>query len=350
MGGTSWSTSHYTDRVQSVAASGGPTFKHDADVRTGVVKNAIHESLDPKLFKGGIRESRDSDAHPNSTPIVVAFDVTGSMASVPKKLQTVLPRLMGLLLRKGYIVDPQVLMASIGDYNGSNMRGGSYSWSHQNPDGTFSGLGDKAPCQIGQFESGIEMDIDLTNMFLEGRGGGQTPPQESYQLIWYFASRKAQSDAWEKRTKKGYLFTIGDESPYDRTPKEEIFNVFGDSIQEADIPTDRLLMEVKDRWEVFHIIPTTTNHGNDPRIHAAWSSLLGPEFVIRIDNVNTICEVIGSTIGLMEGTTTQEDLGQDLRDVGTDAAAADNVVRSMDSVARSAATRRGISTGPTERL
>ena len=35
--------------------------------------------------------------------------VTGSMGGVPRKLQTKLPELFGLLLRKDYCTDPQLL-------------------------------------------------------------------------------------------------------------------------------------------------------------------------------------------------------------------------------------------------
>lgn len=343
MGGSRWSDDHYTDREREVAASGGPTFKHDADVRAGVVAKATHETLDPKNLKNGIRESRDSDAHPNSNAIGIVFDVTGSMLGVPKQLQTVLPRLMGLLIRKGYIADPQVLMAAIGDYNGT-YKGG---------DGFYTRVeGDDSPLQVGQFESGIEMNDDLTRMHLEGGGGGQSPPQESYQLAWYFAARKTSCDCFEKRGKKGYLFTIGDERPYGRVTRQEILDVFGDTIQEESIPTSRLIEEAKRKWELFHIIPAATHHGKDPALRGVWADLIGPEFVITIDDANNICEVIGATIGLMEGNVDQEGLHLDLRDVGTSVVNAAKVSVATEGVAKTALARRATvgSSESTERL
>lgn len=348
MGGSSWSDDHYADRTAHRAATHTPTFKHDADVRAGTARTTIHETLDPKLFKGGVRESRDSDAHPNSKPVVVFFDVTGSMEGVPRQLQTVLPKLMGLLLRKGYIVDPQVLMGAIGDYNGqSTDASGAY----------IRGFGgDRAPVQIGQFESGIEMDNDLTNMFLEKGGGGQQPPQESYQLAYYFAARKTSCDAWEKRHEKGFLFTIGDERPYSRVTKQEILDVFGDTIENASIPTSQLIRECQERWEIFHIIPAETSHGRDPELRRVWGDLIGAEQVITIEDANNICEVIGSTIGLMEGNTDQEAVVSDLKDVGTSASAAKKVAKALDGVAKTALARRGAdpaskgSSDTTERL
>lgn len=328
MGGSRWSDDHYADRVAHRVATSTPTFKHDVDVRAGRAATTIHATLNPLGIK--VREARDSIEHPNSKPVGVFFDVTGSMGGVPRQLQTVLPKLMQLLLQKNYILDPQILMGAIGDYNGS---GRDHAGNYQPP-------GDRAPFQVGQFESGIEMENDLTNMFIEGGGGGQSPPQESYQLAYYFAARKTVSDAWEKRNEKGYLFTIGDERPYSRVTKGEILAVFGDTI-EGDIETSTLIREVQDRWEVFHIIPTETSHGKDPALRAAWAEVLGSEHVIMIDDATNICEVIGSTIGLMEGSVDTAKLVDDLKDAGTTASDAKKVVSALDGVARTALTRRG---------
>ena len=316
MGGSRWSDDHYTDRVAHRVAASIPTFKHDDDVRKGRAATTIHPTLDPKGLK--VREARDSDAHPNSKPVIVMFDVTGSMQSVPRQLQTVLPKLMALLLQKGYIVDPQLLMGAIGDAQT-----------------------DRAPLQVGQFESGIEMDDNLTNIFLEGNGGGQVPPQESYELAFYFAARKTSCDAWEKRRQKGYLFTIGDERPYPQVTRDEIDHVFGEKIEGSTIPTAQLIKEAQEKWECFHIIPTETNHGRDPELRRVWNELLGAEHVITIDDANTICELIGSTIGLMEGSVDADKVVEDLKETGTTASTAKKVVSALDGVAKTALARRG---------
>jgi hypothetical protein len=180
MGYSSYSDDFYNDRVANRVATNTPTFSYDADINAGKVKAGVHDSLN---IKGKIRESRDSKEHPNSTPIAVIFDETGSMGEVPRIMQSKLPQLMGLLLRKGYIEDPQVLFGAVGD------------WPNR----------EAAPLQIGQFESGIEMDDNITHIYLEGNGGGQK--HESYQNALYYFAHRTSCDAYEKRGKKGYCNT-----------------------------------------------------------------------------------------------------------------------------------------------
>ena len=100
MGYSSYSDDFYKDRVVTRAATSTPTFKHDADVKSGKVSTALNPLLD---INGKIRESRDSAEHPNSTAIAVFCDVTGSMSRVPSIVQGAIPQLMGLLLRKAYM-------------------------------------------------------------------------------------------------------------------------------------------------------------------------------------------------------------------------------------------------------
>jgi hypothetical protein len=305
MGYSSYSDDFYKDRVDHRAKTGTPTFVHDAAVRSGKVKAGVHDSLN---IKGKIREARDSKEHPNSTPIAVIFDETGSMAEVPKVMQSKLPQLMGLLLRKGYIEDPQVLFGAIGDYNN----------------------GETAPLQIGQFESGIEMDDNITHIFLEGQGGGSY--EESYQNALYFFAHRTQCDAWEKRGKKGYLFLIGDEKAYSRSTKAELEELIGDGAQ-GDASLEAIVAAAKERWEVFFIIPKGTSHWGDPALETFWKKHLGQN-VIKLEDPAAVCEVIGATVGICEGTATGDSIAADLKSVGTRDSIVHVATASVDAIAK----------------
>src|SRR5262245_39285696 len=178
MGSTRWSDEHHKDRARLRKASGRDAFEHDEDVRRGRVARGVHQKMNPLGVT--VRESRDSDAHPESRAVAVLFDVTGSMQAVPRILQESLPRLMGLLIRKGYLDHPHILTGAVGD-----------------------ATSDDAPLQVGQFEAGIEIEEDLAKLFLEGGGGGTL--SESYELAMYFMARHTSLDCFEKRGKRGYL-------------------------------------------------------------------------------------------------------------------------------------------------
>jgi hypothetical protein len=196
MGGGSWNASVYSKSTTDSLSEHGTPFVYDK-LTKAAGRAEVHPDLDPKLVAGDaspfagkvMRESRDSDEHPESLPIAVIFDVTGSMGQIPVTIQAKLPKLYGLLLAKGYVEHPQILFGAVGD---------AYS--------------DRVPLQIGQFESDNRADENLENLFLEGGGGGGN--HESYELAAYFVARHTATDAWEKRGKKGYLFLIGDERTY----------------------------------------------------------------------------------------------------------------------------------------
>lgn len=290
MGHSNWSDAAYQARQQHRRATGQTAFTYDDHVRaTGVVR--AHHTLNPR---GVTRESRDSMEHPASLPIAVIFDVTGSMGSVPRVLQTKLGALMRVLIQRGYVADPQLLFGAVGD---------AYC--------------DAVPLQIGQFESGLEMDDDLGKFYLEGGGGGQV--HETYELALYFLARHTAIDSYAKRGKKGYLFTIGDEQPYAVVSRQHVRSHIGDAL-ERDIPVQQIVAEVQQRYEYFHIIPTDTTHGQSQAVHACWKALLG-ERLLLLQDAAAVCETIALAIGLCEGTV--DDLAggaDDLRDAGYDRA------------------------------
>lgn len=316
MGGSVWSDAVYATNTADKAARGVPTFDHDHAVKTGRA-SGVHDTLN---IHNKIREARDSAAHPESVPIGVIFDVTGSMCGVPRVMQEKLPQLMGLLLRKGYVRDPQICFGAIGD--------------------TYA---DKTPLQVGQFESGVEMDDNLTKVVLEGGGGGSY--QESYQNALYVFGHRVVTDAWEKRGKKGYLYLIGDEMPYDRSTRTELHHLVSDDV-ESDVLLDRILTDVKERWHVFFIIPKGTAHADDPILKRRWQELLGEQNVIVLDDPAAVCEAIALSIGVMEGTVAGDAIADELRDAGADHAIVSSVTSALDPLAQNAALARvGSSSG-----
>ena len=155
-------------------------------------------------------------------------------------LQTKLPSLLGLLLRKGYVAHPQILFGAIGD-----------------------ATCDRAPLQIGQFESDNRMDEDLGRILLEGGGGGQQT--ESYELAMYFMARHTSIDCFDKRGRRGYLFIIGDEMPYRRVKQNEVRRIIGDDLAE-DISTEAIVAELKRRYHVYYILPAGSSYVGDATI------------------------------------------------------------------------------------
>jgi hypothetical protein len=75
---------------------------------------SINKNLDPKGVK--LRESRDSADNPNSTPIIVAIDVTGSMGIIADVLaREGLGTLFKEILDRKPITDPHLMFMAVGD-------------------------------------------------------------------------------------------------------------------------------------------------------------------------------------------------------------------------------------------
>jgi hypothetical protein len=285
MGSGRWSTDVYDAAAYYRTATGASAFGHsDSGART------VHPDLDP--HGAALRESRDSAEHPRSLAIAVLFDVTGSMRDVPRTLQGKLPQLLGLLLRKGYAQDPQIMFGAVGD-----------------------ATCDRAPLQVGQFESDNRMDDDLSRILLEGGGGGQKT--ESYELAMYFMARHTNADCYAKRGKRGYLFLIGDEMAYPRVKHAEAGEVIGDGLQ-ADLPLAAIVAELTRKWDTYYILPAGASYAGDAEVLRFWRGLLGQN-VIELADLDAVTETIALTVGLGEDAISLDDGLDDLDDVGSGA-------------------------------
>jgi hypothetical protein len=213
----------------------------------------INNAMSP--FGVKVRESRDSEEHPDSLAIIIALDETGSMGTVPHHLvQEGFLTLMDQVLKAG-VKDPQVLFMGIGDHEC-----------------------DRAPLQVSQFESSDELLTKwLTSVYLEGAGGGNRG--ESYALAWYFAGRHTSIDCLEKRQKKGLLFTIGDEPVLQHYPARALKNLMGEG-QYSDETAQTLLASAREKYECFHVHISETGAGSMRSTADEWRQLMGPEHLL----------------------------------------------------------------------
>lgn len=297
MGGSSFSRDDYKARSTFRSATSTPVFAHTAAISAGKTAAKVHPSLSPKGLK--IRESRDSVEHPVTVPIITLLDTTGSMMRVPEKIELALPKLMGHFLDdkasgKRYLGDgyPAIMIAAVDDYEAQVQHG----------------RGGEGALQAGQFESGMEIDQNLENLWLTGNGGGTY--QESYELGLYMAARHTAHDHMDKRGKKGYMFIIGDEHAYPRVKRDEVQAVFDFTIQD-NIPFEQILSEAKDLYHVFFVIPNMTSHYHDELLERYWVGFLGQQNVLKLDNPDKICELIVSAVAICEQHATLDDLSAD---------------------------------------
>lgn len=250
----------YTDKSKSVAQI--------------FTQKVIHNQMSPN---GVFRESRDSDEHPNTVPIIIGLDVTGSMGKIPRMfIADGLPTIVDSIFRAG-IMDPQIMFMALGDHE--------Y---------------DESPLQVGQFESSDElMDKWLEKVYVEGGGGGNGG--ESYFLAWVFAGHHTEHDAFKNRGKKGFLFTIGDEATLTSISDRELKGITGRSQYKEQSALD-FLAKAQETYDVYHLHITETAAGRSQKDQAKWREILG-DHVIFVDDYKKVPEVIA---GIVAANTSKE--------------------------------------------
>ena len=245
--------------------------------RDQVFGRGLSATMDPRLLSAGVRESRDSPDNPNSTPVIVGLDVTGSMGMIAEAIaRQGLRTLFESIYDRQPVPDPHIMFMGIGD-----------------------ALCDSAPLQVSQFEADIRIAEQLVDLWLEGGGGGNNC--ESYTLPWLFAALHTATDAWSKRGRKGYLFTIGDEEPPAVLTAREQRRVLGSG--QRDLRTPDLLRLVSRGWEVFHIVVeqgSYCQHAGADRVAGRWTDLLGQR-ALRLADYTRLPEVIVSAMQVNEG-------------------------------------------------
>lgn len=264
MGSGSWTTTAYA----SYSTSLGKSYDYTSGRVSGQVytMNHLHPSLDPKKFT--IRECVNSDEHPNTIPVILALDVTGSMGRSCKETAEALGVIMTNIYRK--YKDIEFCVMGIGDL--------AY---------------DYAPIQMSQFESDVRIAEALDKIYMEHGGGGNT--FESYTAAWYMGLKRTKLDAHEQG-RKGIIITLGDEELNPYLPATKLNDKAGAS-EQNDVETKDLYNQVIKKFDVFHIAVDDPNNSyvhHKTGIENTFGQMLGNR--LKISTINSLSQTIEDCI------------------------------------------------------
>jgi hypothetical protein len=270
MGAGRWDSRDWASTRSAYSYTAKPTTDHIYTSRR------LDPGLDPKGVT--LRESRDSVANPNSTALIVALDVTGSMDRVLDAIaRTGLGTLVGSIYERQPITDPHIMIMGIGDFE--------Y---------------DTGPLQVTQFEAeNAPLVTQMEKIWLERGGGGNS--YESYAAAWLFAATRTSIDCFEKRGKKGYLFTVGDEEPTPKLIAAQVQRHLGGEATH-DLDGEHLLAMAQATYNVFHVIVEEGSHAraHPDRVRDKWARYLGQN-VLPLSDHTKLGELVVSAIQVAEG-------------------------------------------------
>lgn len=264
MGSGTWTSTSYVNHSTVSRGYSNMDDFYSASAQDLYRSEQLNEVLNPK---GVMRECVDSDEHPETIPVILALDVTGSMGSAAEAVAKQLNDIMTELYKS--VKDVEFCIMAIGDL--------SY---------------DDAPIQMGQFESDIRIAEQLEKVYFERGGGGNA--WESYTAAWYMGLNHTKLDCWN-RGKKGIIITMGDEPMNPYLPMRPLAKATGDNIQ-GDIDTKSLYEAVTKKFDVYHIgidNPATSFQFYGDRIKESFGKLLGQNYQV------STCQNLHKTIADM---------------------------------------------------
>ena len=194
-------------------------YTNRAEGRVQWSRREVHPALSPRAY----REVN------NATPIVIAMDVTRSRGDDTRLLYNKLPELMGAIEAHGYVDEPGISFAAIGDADA-----------------------DQAPLQVGQFEADNRLDEVLERIWIEEGGGGTG--QESYELAAWFYAQTDCVKLREGRGGRGFFFFIGDEGFYPTLSRQHVQRLMGEDPGE-NISSSEVFRRLQEKFHVFLIYP-----------------------------------------------------------------------------------------------
>jgi len=240
-------SSWYGDAKYRYSSEGAAKRKESAEraeasgPRTYKQKNQPNEKvIDPKKH-----------ISTNSTnPLIIAIDVTGSMANWPFEIFDRLPLLYNTLSQ--YREDLEVCFVAIGD----------------------AGC-DKWPLQVTTFASGYDLEQLLGSLYGEG-GGGDAP--ESYGLFAHWVNTHVSIP---KAEDKPFLIVFGDAPMHPTVPHGQIAHYLGDD-GKKDVGAIQAWQQVSEKWNTWFLRRPTGRSGDD--VDKQWGQAITEQKILRIED------------------------------------------------------------------
>lgn len=273
MGGGSWTATSYVSHLGKTRGfseamldtSGAIKKSHFNNVQDVYKVDKLHKDLKPYKI---MRECLNTEEHPNTKPVILAIDVTGSMGEAAIEVARTLNPLMTELYKE--LKDVEFSIMGIGDL--------AY---------------DDSPIQMSQFESDVRIAEHLDKIYFEHGGGGND--YESYTSAWYMGLNHTKLDAHEQG-RKGLIITIGDEQINPYLPKDSLERTTGASLQDT-INTPDLYNQVKTKFHLFHI---QVEHDSASKRRTkdnieSFAEVIGRDNV-KISNINSLKDTLKDII------------------------------------------------------
>lgn len=278
-------------KLMEVKNMGGAGDYYDRDVTDRTLRTSAgfsttaEERLSASQLSPALDPCNRRIACESKSPFVFAFDVTGSMGNLPKIIYDKMPMIAGQIIEQGYVEDPIVSLAGIGDI-----------------------LSDRAPIQISDFAQIRNIDEWLERIYLEGGGGGQA--KESYELVMYFYARNCDM----KNAETPFLIITGDEGFRENLFAADLQAKFGGAHENVNSQTIFDELKTKFKGNVFLIHRYySSSPDEDSRIVIQWENALGKENVIRLSDDSAIADTMLGLIAIVTGSRTLDEYLEDMK-------------------------------------
>ena len=204
--------------------------------------------------KGGPNEKiidpRKTIRSTSTNPLIVAVDVTGSMANWPFEIFDRLPLLYNTLSQ--YREDLEICFVAIGD-------AGCDRW----------------PLQATNFAGGYDLEQLLGSLYGEG-GGGDAP--ESYGLFAHWVNTHVSIP---NAAETPFMIVFGDAPMHPTTPRRQINQVLGNRVN-RDVDSIKAWQQLSQAWNVWFLRRPTGRPGD--RVDQQWGQAITAQKIFHIQD------------------------------------------------------------------